>query len=543
LVPNSRSTIRILRRIAPLPLLFILELLVISVWLDTASLSRAAGLAWLIGRWGAWSLRFVVVFAVLVPLLSYLKKRTGSVRISTRLLTIPFAWRFLAGHFCALGTFVFLSTRVFGANLSGLPSDLAAGAWLATGTVAIALAALAFAPAALWLEAARTTGIVWAYALAGALFSCLLGNASRLLWDPAAHGTFFLAKTILQPFLPVVVSDPARYILGTPAFRVEIARQCSGLEGAGLMLVFGAVWLSLFHREFRFPRALLLVPAGISVLYLLNGVRIAALILIGNAGAPGIAMGGFHSQAGWIAFIAVAAGIALAAQHMPWLTVNPTAKSAAEGPVENPTAAYLAPFLAILAAAMVARAASGTVEWLYPLRFFAAAAVLWFYRRRYARLDWKFGWAAAAAGAVVFAAWIGFDWAAGSPAASDLATGLRAWSPAGRDLWLFFRTMAAVTTVPIAEELTFRGFLIRRLTAADFESVDPRGFGWIPALVSSVAFGLLHGSRWPAGILAGIVYAGAMRRRGRIGDAVIAHAATNALLAAWVLIGGHWSDW
>ena len=539
MAPNPSSTIRIVRRIAPLPLLFVLELLAISVWLDTASLNHAAGLAWLIGRWGAWTLRFLVVFAALVPLLGYLKKRTESERISARLLTIPFAWRFLAGHFLAMGAFALLSIRLFGE----VSSNLAAGAWLATGALAIVLAALAFAPAALWMEAVRATGIVWAYALGGALLSCLLGNASRLLWDPAAHGTFLLAKTILRPFLPVIVSEPARYILGTPAFRVEIARQCSGLEGAGLMLVFGAVWLCLFHREFRFPRALLLVPAGIAVLYLLNGVRIAALILIGNAGAPGIAMGGFHSQAGWIAFIAVAAGVALAAQHMPWLTVNPTARSAAESSVENPTAAYLAPFLAILAAAMVSRAASGTVEWLYPLRFFAAAAALWFYRRRYARLDWKFGWAAAAAGAVVFAAWIGLDWAAGTPAASGLAAGLRTWSPAERALWLFFRTLAAVTTVPIAEELAFRGFLIRRLTATDFESVDPRSFGWTPALVSSVAFGLLHGSRWPAGILAGMIYAGAIRRRGRIGDAVMAHAATNALLAAWVLIGGHWSDW
>jgi exosortase E/protease (VPEID-CTERM system) len=441
-----------------------------------------------------------------------------------------------------MGAFALLSTRLFGATLSGSQANLTAGAWLAAGALAIALAAFAFAPPGIWLEAVRTTGTVWAYALAGALLSCLLGNASRLLWDPAAYGTFLLAKAILQPFV-TVVSDPAGYILGTPRFSVEIARQCSGLEGAGLMLVFGVVWLCLFRDEFRFPRALLLIPAGIAVLYLLNGVRIAALILIGNAGAPGVAMGGFHSQAGWIAFIAVASGFALVAQHAPWLTVRPAGESAAPQSVENPTAAYLAPFLAILAAAMVSRAASGNVEWLYPLRFFAAAAAMCFYRRRYARLDWKFGWAAPAAGAVVFAIWIGLDWAAGAPAASGLAAGLRAWPAPGRAAWLIFRTLAAVTTVPIAEELAFRGFLIRRLAAADFESVDPRSFGWLPALVSSVAFGLLHGSRWPAGILAGMVYAGAMRRRGRIGDAVMAHAATNALLAAWVLIGGHWSEW
>jgi len=62
-------------------------------------------------------------------------------------------------------------------------------------------------------------------------------------------------------------------------------------------------------------------------------------------------------------------------------------------------------------------------------------------------------------------------------------------------------------------------------------------------LISSVAFGLLHGGRWLAGTIAGVLYAAALRWRGRIGDAVAAHAVTNALLAAWVLISGHWGLW
>ena len=538
-LPSNPGTQTRFIRIAPLPLLFVLELLAISVWLDTASLSHAAGLAWIIGRWGAWTLRFLVVFAALFPILAYMKKRGEIQRISIRLAGIPFSWRLLAGHFCALGAFAFFSIRLFG----GLSDNLTAGVWLMAGALAIILAAFAFAPPGIWLEAVRATGNVGAYALVGAVLSCLLGNATRLLWDPAAHGTFVLAQLFLRPFLPVVVYDPVGYVLGTPSFSVQIARQCSGLEGAGLMLVFGVVWLCLFRNEFRFPRALLLIPAGIAVLYLLNGVRIAGLILIGAAGFPGVAMGGFHSQAGWIAFIAVAAGFALVAQHSPWLTVRPAAASVEKHSVENPTAAYLAPFLAILAAAMLSRAASGKMEWLYPLRFFAAAAALWLYRRRYARLDWKFGWAAPAAGLMVFLMWIGLDWVMRVPAASPLAAGLGAWSATARVTWLAFRTLAAVTTVPVAEELAFRAFLIRRLMAADFESVDLRSFGWIPALVSSVAFGLLHGVRWPAGILAGMIYAAVLRRRGRIGDAVLAHAVTNALLAGWVLIGGHWSAW
>ena len=110
--------------------------------------------------------------------------------------------------------------------------------------------------------------------------------------------------------------------LGTSKFAVEIAPECSGYEGAGLILAFGVVWLWFFRDECRFPRALLLIPAGVVLMYLLNAVRITGLILIGDAGATRIALGGFHSQAGWIAFNAVALAFSLAARRLPWLTTT-----------------------------------------------------------------------------------------------------------------------------------------------------------------------------------------------------------------------------
>ncbi len=49
------------------------------------------------------------------------------------------------------------------------------------------------------------------------------------------------------------------------------------------------------------------------------------------------------------------------------------------------------------------------------------------------------------------------------------------------------------------------------------------------------------GSRWIAGTLAGLLYGAVYLRRGRIGDAVVAHAITNGLLAASVLVTGQWN--
>ena len=68
-------------------------------------------------------------------------------------------------------------------------------------------------------------------------------------------------------------------------------------------------------------------------------------------------------------------------------------------------------------------------------------------------------------------------------------------------------------------------------------------FSVVAVVLSSLAFGLLHGERWIVGTVAGLLYAGVYLRRGRIGDAVIAHAVSNAVLAACVLLGGKWFLW
>ena len=96
--------------------------------------------------------------------------------------------------------------------------------------------------------------------------------------------------------------------------------------------------------------------------------------------------------------------------------------------------------------------------------------------------------------------------------------------------------------VAVFEELAFRGYLLRRLIDSDFTAVSPKHFTAASFLISSVAFGALHG-RWLAGILAGMIYAAAQYRRGEISDAIVAHVVTNGLLAAYVVLFGHWAFW
>src|SRR5437773_1568880 len=85
--------------------------------------------------------------------------------------------------------------------------------------------------------------------------------------------------------------------------------------------------------------------------------------------------------------------------------------------------------------------------------------------------------------------------------------------------------LLAIVAAPVAEELAFRGYLTRRLIAADFRSVPLGRFSWLSFVVSSVLFGLMH-DRLLAGTLAGMLYALALYRRGELCDPVLAHATT-----------------
>ena len=369
------------------------------------------------------------------------------------------AWR----HFASFGI---LSFFLYGTSRSHLISDLQAVAWLGVGLAAIAFGGFALIRPGLWLRVARNTGYLWVIALIAVILACIVGNSTRSLWPWAAQVTFQMTRVLVSPFLRDVIVNPGLMLIGTQRFQVEITPECSGFEGIGLMLAFGATWLMLFRAQCRFPQAFLLLPVGAALIFLLNSVRIAALILIGNAGADRIAAGGFHSQAGWIIFNLIAVGFTVTLSRVPCLS-NAGSDSPAAPSVENPIAAWLMPFIMILAAGMLSRALTADFEWLYPLRFIAAAATLVFFRRAYGRLDWRIDWFGPTIGVAVFILWIGLDRFV-SPDNQAMPSTLALAAPLARNTWLTVCVAAAVVTVPIAEELAFRGFLVPEIAGGGF---------------------------------------------------------------------------
>ena len=515
------------------------QLLYLTIRFDSQGLDNSAS-PWL--RLVAWSphyLRLAITVAVIFLLLH--ARRLSAGRLPQRpVMSSGARFGCVAVHLAALYGFVQISSRIFGSAPPAAEAAWWVTAWFLVGATVLTSWGLAFLgqwPAA---KSERTNRALAAGAVSLGVLAWLSGFVSEALWRTAAGYTFSIAEVALRLAYDDVVSRPDRLRLGTQAFRVNIAPTCSGLEGVGLLLAFLGIYLWLFRRELRFPAALVLLPIGAVSIWLLNVLRIVVLIVIGSSGWREIALGGFHSQAGWLTFNAVALGFVALVNRTGWFTKS--RQEARARTADDSTAAYLAPFVVVLATSMVTGAFSAGLDWLYPLRVIAAAWVLWIFRRHYTHLGWSLSWRAVAIGIVTFGTWLVLV-PAGPTARDGWPAALEAapihWAAA----WLIFRVVGYTITAPLVEELAFRAYLTRRLIGPEFDRLPLGVFTWSSFAISSVLFGLLHGTFWVAGTIAGMSFALALYQRRALGDAVVAHATTNGLIAMYVLATGRWSIW
>lgn len=149
---------------------------------------------------------------------------------------------------------------------------------------------------------------------------------------------------------------------------------------------------------------------------------------------------------------------------------------------------------------------------------------------------------ATAVGLGVFALWIQLDapWMTiGAPSA-----GFTPLTAAGTIDWplVAVRWVGAALVVPVMEELFWRSFLMRWIERPVFEGVDPQRVGAKAIVLSTFVFVLAH-TMWLAAIVAGLAYAWLYVRSGKLWLPVIAHAATNGALGAWVVTTGNWQFW
>ena len=453
----------------------------------------------------------------------------------------PMAWvLWLAAYIASIAGLIRLERISTGAQVISAAQLLAIA-----GLVALAATSWCFTtmPATFWRRwigrnrdtfAAVTVCGVLVYTLAHHYTRTLMASVPALA-DLLQKSTLFISAFLLGIFSGNAFYDPGTGVVGLGGFSVRVTLACAGWEGMGLFAAFMAIYLWLYRRFFRFPNALLLLPAGLSALYFLNAVRIAVLIWIGTWN-PNLALDGFHSLAGWVFFNCVT----LAAVAASW-RFGLFARNVSEGEASDAAAPYLIPALAIIATAMIKQAFPHALVSLYPLRVLVGAGALWLcWKRIPQRLD--ISWVTVAVGGFVFLTWIALQTRTNAPSAASYGVGwanLPTFAVVG---WILFRVIGAVVIVPIAEELAFRGYLLRRFVSIDFEHVGPSRFTWLAILGSSALFGALH-TQWLAGTVAGVLFAMAFYRRGYLSDAIVSHSVANGMLAAYVLATGRWFLW
>lgn len=220
--------------------------------------------------------------------------------------------------------------------------------------------------------------------------------------------------------------------------------------------------------------------------------------------------------------------------------------------VRSATLGYAGPFVLYAVLMGIERALDLPVQWAYPVRvLLVCAAVLWV-SRPYLSFRLRMPWASVAMGIAVFLIWVGpdvlfgpgyrhfwlFDNLVTGSARASLNGSLR--TSAG---FLTIRTLGSCALVPIIEELFWRGWMMRWLIDRNFLKVPlgdyvPSAF-WLVAIL----FASEHGPYWEVGLAAGILYNWWLIRTRNLADCMLAHAVTNGLLAAYVMMQGQWQYW
>src|SRR5204862_8029016 len=143
--------------------------------------------------------------------------------------------RALAVHFLALAAFALTTHRIVNLHfeLAAHPGLLAL-LWCATGAITLGAWMLVVWPVARWrtLANAGRRGIAWGSAVGIGVWAA--GFVTAELWKPLARWTFTIVNALLHLIYPVTISNATTLVVGTPAFKVRIAPECSGYEGIGL---------------------------------------------------------------------------------------------------------------------------------------------------------------------------------------------------------------------------------------------------------------------------------------------------------------------
>jgi CAAX prenyl protease-like protein len=133
-------------------------------------------------------------------------------------------------------------------------------------------------------------------------------------------------------------------------------------------------------------------------------------------------------------------------------------------------------------------------------------------------------------------AWLRPQPRAGFDPFSQLASPVAAWG------FVVVRLLGLVVLVPVAEELFWRGFLLRWIESPDWQDVPVGSFGIRSFVAVTVLFAAAH-PEWLAAAGYCMILNGLLYWKKDLWSCVVAHAVSNLVLAVYILTTESWWLW
>jgi len=213
----------------------------------------------------------------------------------------------------------------------------------------------------------------------------------------------------------------------------------------------------------------------------------------------------------------------------------------------RPEVGYILPFAVFIAFLTIDK----LVPVSQPVRFLGVLAALAFFSRGLLPARPSRFLASALLGVAVFFIWIGPDVLLPGYRHSFLFSNAFVGHPEGvtvpadktSPIFLIFRILGSVLTIPIIEELFWRGWMMRWIANRHFTRIPVGTYHAEAFWIVACLFASEHGSYWDVGLVTGVIYNWWAVRTRNLTDCVVAHAVTNACLAVYVLGWNQWQYW
>ena len=517
--------------------LIIMEAMLLSLMVDASTIPENGLLSGILAEAGNF-LRWIIVSASLLVL--FLAKDFKR-RVKILLFHYP-ALPALIAFVVHIGLFILLviATHKVFHNQSG--SEIYFGyLWIFLSVLTTVSWCFIIAGPRNWIKFVATEKTSLFGAASSGLAVVALGFYFQKFWGSMTEFTLASTKTLLELFYDDIIFDASQNTLGIETFWVHIAPVCSGIEGAVLAVSIAAIYLYLSRQYLKLPHALILLPLAVIISITLNIFRVTALIILGAEISPALAVGGFHSVAGWIAAVIVALLIVFVFSSWRWIQKTPTdgLQKHTTSSDSNLAHAIIVPFVIFAGTTLIAKVFADEFDYFYPVKLALTAGAILYYWKLYIITLPERIFEALAVGTLVAALWILMvpaDDLANANISAILAA-MPLWALIG---WGTFRLLGFWVLAPILEELVFRSYLISRLSGQDISNIYKPVFSMFALIVSAILFGLLHNA-WLAGIIAGVLFALVRFRSNSITNCMAAHSSANFLISLWALYTGNWS--